>query len=192
MGSDATSGSIAHESLIATPRLDLHCISLDEMMHAARTPDPFSGRSFTNPSGIFAHADGLHAHRIEDVRRHPQNIRWYYRVIVERASNVAVGSISFHGAPDARGMLEVGVTIAAQARNRGYATEALRGFWTWAAKEPDVRFLRYTVSPENHASIAIIRKFGFAQIGEQLDEVDGLELVFESPTNAFHGRKPVL
>jgi hypothetical protein len=33
--------------------------------------------------------------------------------------------------------------------------------------------------PTNEPSFHIIRKLGFRQIGHQIDEIDGLELVFE-------------
>ena len=36
-----------------------------------------------------------------------------------------------------------------------------------------------SVSPRNAASLALVRSLGFRQVGEQIDEVDGLELVFE-------------
>ncbi|MET9878265.1 hypothetical protein ABZZ36_27060 [Actinacidiphila glaucinigra] len=34
---------------------------------------------------------------------------------------------------------------------------------------------------ENTASLATISGFGFVEVGEQWDEVDGLELIFEVP-----------
>ena len=49
------------------------------------------------------------------------------------------------------------------------------------AKRTDVKVLRYTVSPDNEASMHIIKKLGFEQVGEQIDEEDGLELIFEMP-----------
>ena len=39
--------------------------------------------------------------------------------------------------------------------------------------------LRYTVSPENLVSLHIIKKLNFNLIGEQIDEKDGLELIYE-------------
>ena len=35
-----------------------------------------------------------------------------------------------------------------------------------------------SISPDNAASLAIAAKLGFTRIGEQMDEVDGLEWVF--------------
>jgi RimJ/RimL family protein N-acetyltransferase len=36
-----------------------------------------------------------------------------------------------------------------------------------------------SVSPENAASLAVVRKLGFERTGERMDEEDGLEHVFE-------------
>jgi L-amino acid N-acyltransferase YncA len=36
-----------------------------------------------------------------------------------------------------------------------------------------------SVSPDNAPSLAIVHKLGFVQTGDQWDEEDGLELVFE-------------
>ena len=57
--------------------------------------------------------------------------------------------------------------------------------WKAISSRPDVKSLRYTVSPENEASMHIIKKLGFEQIGEQIDDEDGLELIFEMPMSAY-------
>jgi len=51
--------------------------------------------------------------------------------------------------------------------------------WRWVANDPQVKTLRYTVSPENLVSLHIIKKLNFNLIGEQIDEKDGLELIYE-------------
>jgi len=43
------------------------------------------------------------------------------------------------------------------------------------------RVVRASVGPDNVASLATIAHFGFVQIGQQWDDEDGLELVFERP-----------
>ncbi|MFE9619950.1 hypothetical protein [Streptomyces sp. NPDC006384] len=47
--------------------------------------------------------------------------------------------------------------------------------------ESEVTTVRATISPDNTASLATISGFGFVEVGEQWDEEDGLELVFEAP-----------
>ena len=41
--------------------------------------------------------------------------------------------------------------------------------------------LRASISPDNAASLATLAKFPFIHVGDQMDEIDGLELVFELP-----------
>jgi RimJ/RimL family protein N-acetyltransferase len=49
----------------------------------------------------------------------------------------------------------------------------------WAHQDHGITRFIVSISPTNIASLALARKFGFTQIGEQLDEEDGLEYIFE-------------
>jgi RimJ/RimL family protein N-acetyltransferase len=55
--------------------------------------------------------------------------------------------------------------------------------------EPRVKTLRYTVSPENFPSQAIIKKFGFAYCGQQIDEEDGPEDIYEMSADTYRRLK---
>ena len=46
---------------------------------------------------------------------------------------------------------------------------------------PEVSVVRASISPANEASLATLRPFGFEPAGQQWDEEDGLELLFERP-----------
>jgi len=48
--------------------------------------------------------------------------------------------------------------------------------------------LRYTVSPRNTASIALINSFGFKFMGEQMDDVDGPESIYEMSADEYRER----
>lgn len=96
-----------------------------------------------------------------------------------------IGTISFHGAPNDNGMIEIGLEIVPQFRNQGYAKEALIGMWTWVCAQEGVSTLRYTVSPSNAPSIAIIEGFQFTYIGDQIDEEDGPERIYEMSVQDF-------
>jgi hypothetical protein len=41
------------------------------------------------------------------------------------------------------------------------------------------------VSPENAPSVALVRSFGFAQVGQQIDETDGPEDIYEMARSVF-------
>ncbi len=171
--------------VLRTQRLDLYCLTADELFEIGENEDVFANRDFENPYGVISKENLPRTNRVADVRENPEHVRWYYRMIVERERNLVVGSVSFHAAPDERGMVEIGIGIAPDEQGNGFASEALFGMWNWVAHEPGVKFLRYTVSPTNRPSIAIIKKFAFPQIGEQIDEEDGLELIFETTVEDY-------
>ena len=50
-----------------------------------------------------------------------------------------------------------------------------------ARREPLVRVVRATISPDNAASRSLVLQHGFVEVGEQWDDEDGLEIVFEVP-----------
>jgi [ribosomal protein S5]-alanine N-acetyltransferase len=107
-------------------------------------------------------------------------VGWLVHAVTTQES-VVVGHAGFHGPPDAEGLVEVAYTIVPEQRGRGYAAAALRALLTRAAGEESVHRVRAAISPDNHASLHIVRAAGFAHVGEQWDDEDGLELVFERP-----------
>jgi [ribosomal protein S5]-alanine N-acetyltransferase len=78
-------------------------------------------------------------------------------------------------------MVEVGYTVDPQYRRQGYAKAILTALIERAEADPAVRVVRASISPTNAASLATIAGFGFLEAGEQWDEEDGLELLFERP-----------
>ncbi|MGW5062874.1 GNAT family N-acetyltransferase [Streptomyces sp. NPDC004096] len=96
-----------------------------------------------------------------------------------------VGDAGFHGPPDEAGMVEVGYTVVPGYRRQGYARAMLAALLVRAAAEPGVRTVRARIGSGNDASLATIAGFGFTCVGEQGNEHDGLELVFEIPADAI-------
>jgi ribosomal-protein-alanine N-acetyltransferase len=90
-----------------------------------------------------------------------------------------IGHIGFHGPPETIGRAELGYSVMPDHRRRGYAIEAARSLMDWAAREHDVTSFFVSIAPDNAASLALAAKLGFAQVGEQIDEQDGLGYVFE-------------
>ena len=175
--------------LIATPRLDLHLIPIPELLLLHEDPDNpelLADRDFTNPHLELSHShSGPLRWRVPQVKENPAVNIWFIRWIVLRETNEIVGSISFHSPPDDSGMIEIGFGISLPCRNNGFGTEALLGMWSWVVTQPGVKILRYTVSASNLPSMAIISKFGFSHVGQQLDEEDGPEEIFEMSVADF-------
>jgi RimJ/RimL family protein N-acetyltransferase len=117
--------------------------------------------------------------RSEQIARDPASADWIARAAVAEPAGVVVGHGGFHGPPDAAGMVEVGYSVDPAYRRRGYAKAMLAALIERARAEPGVRVVRASISPENVGSLATIAGFGFAKVGEQWDEQDGLELIFE-------------
>ncbi len=111
--------------------------------------------------------------------------KWFVRWIVLKSSREIIGSTSFHGAPDAQGMIEIGLGINQKFQNQGYGFEALAGMWSWVCRYPEVKTLRYTVSADNLPSIALVDKFGFDHVGHQMAEIDGPEEIYELSVETF-------
>ena len=127
--------------------------------------------------------------RAEEMERRPEIRPWLIRaVVLPDPKRVMVGHAGFHGPPGRNGpsradAVEIGYTIFAPFRGRGYATEVAARLMDWARREQGVRHFIASVGPGNSPSLAVVRKLGFSQTGEQWDDEDGLELVFERMTD---------
>ena len=130
---------------------------------------------------VFLDYDWLWRIRLRQVRNDPQAEPWLVRAVVAMSDRVVVGHAGFHGPPDSRGMVEIGYTIFPEYRRQGFARAAVARLLEEANADPGVEVVRASISPDNAGSLAVIRPFGFAHVGEQWDEEDGLELVFERP-----------
>ncbi|MFF0413204.1 GNAT family N-acetyltransferase [Kitasatospora sp. NPDC004745] len=119
--------------------------------------------------------------RLGQMADDPSHARWMVRQAVVGDKGLVVGHAGFHGPPDEVGMVEIGYSVAPEFRRQGYARSTLVELLRRAAAEPAVTTVRATISPDNMASLATIAGFGFVEVGEQWDEEDGLELIFEVP-----------
>ncbi len=119
--------------------------------------------------------------RSEQVRADPAAAAWVTGVLRADDVGVVVGHAGFHGPPDGDGLVEIGYAVDPEHRRKGYARAALGALLRRAAQEPGVRTVRATVSPDNLASRALVDSCGFVEVGEQWDEMDGLEVVLERP-----------
>ena len=119
--------------------------------------------------------------RRDQVREHRDWLPWSLRAIVVREpEREMVGYANFHGPPGVNdlmtpGAAEVGYTIFAPHRGKGYATEVARAMMEWATSEHGVTHFISGVARDNAPSLRVNDKLGFARTG---DVVDG-ELIFE-------------
>jgi len=174
--------------LIETARLDLVSMSpsfLDALLDGRRdeaaallgaaVPDEFPNE----------HDAGFLALRLRQMRKDPSWQECLVRAVVLRGDGrPMIGHAGFHGPPGVNGVqapdaLEIGYTIFEPHRGRGYASESAKGLLEWARAELGITHFVASATPDNAPSLAIIRRLRFVETGEQWDEEDGRELVWE-------------
>lgn len=122
--------------------------------------------------------------RFGQLQREPETQQWLGRALVLRESGEMVGYAGFHGPPGSNALeqgdaLELGYTVFRAFRRLGYAREAAEALMGWASEHHGIQHFVASVAPENEPSLALVRVLGFVHVGERMDDVDGLELVFE-------------
>jgi ribosomal-protein-alanine N-acetyltransferase len=131
------------------------------------------------------HDAGFLRLRLGQMQKEPRRQEWSVRALVlPEPERRMIGHAGFHGPPGVNGTrnpnaVEIGYTVFPELRGRGLATEAASALVRWAHEERGIQEFVASVAPDNEPSLAIVRKLGFVHSGEQWDEEDGLELVFE-------------
>lgn len=95
---------------------------------------------------------------------------WGGYFFVDGHAGSLIGNGGFYGPPDDAGEVEFGYEIAPEFRNRGYATEAVRGFIEFAFADPRVRSLRAHTLAQTNASNAVLVKAGLVLDAELPNE----------------------
>ena len=104
---------------------------------------------------------------------------WLVRAMIASTPRLVVGSVGFHAPPDEHGRVEIGYDTVASERRKGYAREGVQALLDWAWATGRACTCVASVAPHNVPSLALISSLGFRHVGQQIDEIDGLELVFE-------------
>jgi [ribosomal protein S5]-alanine N-acetyltransferase len=109
----------------------------------------------------------------DQVREIIETAAWGGYFFIDPALAAVVGNGGFHGTPDVGGNAEVGYEIAPQYRNRGYATEAVRGLVQFAFEDARVsRIIAHTLAEKN-ASNAVLERIGMVFAGELANDEIG-------------------
>lgn len=120
---------------------------------------------------------GTWRRRAAQVLAQPEDLAWVTGLLVD--DGIAVGRAGFHAAPDPSGMVELGYAVHPAHRRSGHARAALDSAIVRAQDDRSVRVLRVTISPDNLPSLGLVEQYPFVRNGEQWDDEDGLELIYE-------------
>lgn len=120
--------------------------------------------------------------RLKDLQQDPRYLPWSLRAMALKPNLAFVGHFNFHTRPDpdylrelSPGSVEFGYFVMPAYRRRGLAQEAASAMMDWAHKAQGIGRFVVSVSPENAPSVAMVRKMGFAPIGNHIDDEDGYE-----------------
>jgi RimJ/RimL family protein N-acetyltransferase len=174
--------------LIQTERLLLYTVLPSEYeLLAINKADSrlWIDRGFSDPNQYFLNNPNPIKYRLPRIRQNPEYAKYLLKVAVLKDNPVIIASAGFHDAPDSDGMIEIGFGVDKKYQGRGYGQELLHGMWSWAVNDPQVKTLRYTVSPDNLISQHIIKKLGFKHMGQQIDEEDGPEDIYELSASEY-------
>lgn len=181
-------GSTANQSL--GPRHQVRIVHLAGPVFRALVDGDLAAANALSPvplSAYFADPEwrGVWQRRSEQVDEDPASAAWVTGVIWDDQQQLAVGRAGYHGPPDPAGMVEIGYAVIPEYRRRGYARAALEALLRRAAREPDVQTVRVSISPDNTPSYRLASQYGFTEVGEQWDDEDGLEIIYEADPSPY-------
>ncbi|MCW6004016.1 GNAT family N-acetyltransferase [Micromonospora sp. CPCC 205371] len=127
---------------------------------------------------------GVWRMRSDQLQKDPASAAWVNGVIWDERQQVAVGHAGYHGPPDSSGMVEIGYTVDPAYRRRGFARAALEALLARAIRDPRIRTARVSIRPDNVPSYRLASQYGFVEVGEQWDDEDGLEIIYEVDVQA--------
>ena len=183
-------GAVSSPEEIFTERLRLTCLS-DEVLLAIANGD--RAAVATLMAVYIAPECELSADvaqlRLAQLAEDPGLRPWLLRAVIRSEDASFVGHIGFHSAPDpdylheiAPGSVELGYTICAPHRRKGYALEAATGLMDWATNTHGVTDIIVSISPQNDASLGLLHKlagsYRIETVGNHVDPEDGPEDIF--------------
>jgi [ribosomal protein S5]-alanine N-acetyltransferase len=130
--------------------------------------------------------------RLKQMREDARFETWCPHAVV--LDGKMIGHAGYHGPPGSNSTqnpeaVEYGYKIFPAWRGHGYATRAAVMLMDLAEERAGIRHFVLAVAPTNDPSLAIVRKLGFVKTGEQVDEEDGLEHIFELTRRGASRRK---
>jgi len=162
-------------SVLATARLELRPITLDivvavlegrrrtdiEKLVGAEMPWAWPGRALVEQAFRAS---------LDAIRADPEKRLWGDRFMITRDEpRRVVGSVVFHGRPDAEGRCEIAYGVDEASQNQGYGTEAVEAVVRWALEQPECKIIEATTTPWHKASSRVLEKVGMKLVGKRGD-----------------------
>lgn len=162
----------ATELVVRTPRLDLIAATLEHLdaeLHSHAALQRVLGASVPQdwPPGEYDRS-AQEFFRSQLASNGPSRVGWLtWYAVTRNAKGVRerlVAGAGFLG-PPVDGVVEIGYSVVAEARGRGYASEIVSALVAYAFEHPDVRDVIAHTSDGNVASTRVLLGCGFHRIG---------------------------
>lgn len=127
------------------------------------------------------HMKGAYGEMLSGCRDHPADRLFYTEWRMTLPDGTSIGGLGFKG-PAVNGAVDLGYGVDPAYRGNGYATEAAAGMIRWAFARQDVYVVEAEAEPNNAASLSVLRKLGFTEIGTGRE---GLRFEKEKPASAL-------
>lgn len=88
-------------------------------------------------------------------------------LVVEKESNLVIGSLGFKGRPNSKGEVEIGFGIIPSKRGMGYSVQAVNILTCWALGHTEVSSVIAFCDKENIASRKVLANSGYLLEGEE-------------------------
>ena len=159
-----------HELMITTARLRLVPATLELARAELASPTEFAQLLEATvpadwPPETLADALPLFVSWLEAA---PNQVGWFGWYIIQSSDQTLIGSAGFKGPPQEQSV-ELGYSILPWYEGYGFATEAVRGLIEWAFSHPEVQQILAETEWANPASVRVLLKAGFRQIGPTSD-----------------------
>jgi RimJ/RimL family protein N-acetyltransferase len=148
--------------LIHSDRLELREFNPDDLGLAGEVAAAGEGEAL--PPGVPTNPDEL-AQWFDNGMHLAGRDSALHLMMLDRASGRIVGSIGMFHIDWQVGSAEIGYGVRSDARNQGYATEALAAVARWALTEGGLQRAFLTANTDNLASIRVAEKAGFHREG---------------------------
>jgi len=109
---------------------------------------------------------------VEQMEAEESRFAWNW-LMIHKQDRALIGDVGFMGGPK-DGKAEIGYSVVAEYRKRGYATEAALYLIHWALQQREIRLVTAQCLDDNLGSIKVLEKIGMRQT-----EPDGQLLQWE-------------
>lgn len=158
--------------MVTTTRLVIMLLTYRQLVAYLNAGDMFEDEMALLKNGRFVNAevkDRVEKFTMPFMKNatHHDYLFYTFWIVVDKAANCIVAELGFKGLPNDKGEIEIGYGTMPGHQGKGYMTEAVGGMINWAASQPGINSILAETDENNLASIRIVQKNGFGQVGKK-------------------------